>query len=114
MPRGPKGERRPADAIGKANFKLRHHPEFTGLSTQIHPGFPQARAAGFPQVQVAGFHDPCAGPAQTYQSRFPQPIHRLFNWFSRHCEERSDEAIHSFLALRHGLLRFARNDDVAT
>ena len=28
---------------------------------------------------------------------------------SRHCEERSDEAIHSFLSLR-GLLRFARND----
>jgi hypothetical protein len=28
----------------------------------------------------------------------------------RHCEERSDEAIHSFLALRDGLLRFARND----
>ena len=29
--------------------------------------------------------------------------------FSRHCEERSDEAIHSFLR-RDGLLRFARND----
>src|SRR6267378_888284 len=28
--------------------------------------------------------------------------------FHRHCEERSDEAIHSFL--RHGLLRCARND----
>jgi hypothetical protein len=28
---------------------------------------------------------------------------------TRHCEERSDEAIHSFLSL-HGLLRFARND----
>src|ERR1700692_3576560 len=28
----------------------------------------------------------------------------------RHCEERSDEAIHSFLTLRDGLLRFARND----
>jgi hypothetical protein len=27
----------------------------------------------------------------------------------RHCEERSDEAIHSFLSL-YGLLRFARND----
>jgi hypothetical protein len=27
----------------------------------------------------------------------------------RHCEERSDEAIQSFLRL-HGLLRFARND----
>src|SRR5258708_96727 len=30
----------------------------------------------------------------------------------RHCEERSDEAIHSSLALKDGLLRFARNDDV--
>src|SRR5450631_1088405 len=30
---------------------------------------------------------------------------------TRHCEERSDEAIHSsFFALRDGLLRFARND----
>jgi hypothetical protein len=29
----------------------------------------------------------------------------------RHCEERSDEAIHSFFARRNGLLRFARNDD---
>jgi len=28
----------------------------------------------------------------------------------RHCEERSDEAIHSFLPWRDGLLRFARND----
>src|SRR5258705_13694213 len=28
----------------------------------------------------------------------------------RHCEERSDEAIHSFLARRDGLLRSARND----
>jgi hypothetical protein len=31
---------------------------------------------------------------------------------SRHCEERSDEAIHSFFVLRYGLLRFARNDVV--
>ena len=30
---------------------------------------------------------------------------------SRHCEERSDEAIHSVLVWQHGLLRFARNDD---
>jgi hypothetical protein len=29
---------------------------------------------------------------------------------SRHCEERSDEAIHSFFAGLDGLLRFARND----
>jgi hypothetical protein len=29
---------------------------------------------------------------------------------SRHCEERSDEAIHSFFARRDGLLRCARND----
>src|SRR5882757_4515774 len=28
----------------------------------------------------------------------------------RHCEERSDEAIHSFFTRRDGLLRFARND----
>src|SRR6266581_7705118 len=28
----------------------------------------------------------------------------------RHCEERSDEAIHSFFARHDGLLRFARND----
>src|SRR5260370_41902805 len=28
----------------------------------------------------------------------------------RHCEEQSDEAIHSFFALRDGLLRYARND----
>ena len=28
----------------------------------------------------------------------------------RHCEERSDEAIHSFVARQDGLLRFARND----
>ncbi len=30
--------------------------------------------------------------------------------FDRHCEEQSDEAIHSFLSWRDGLLRFARND----
>jgi hypothetical protein len=29
---------------------------------------------------------------------------------TRHCEERSDEAIHSSFARRDGLLRFARND----
>jgi hypothetical protein len=29
---------------------------------------------------------------------------------SRHCEEQSDEAIHSSLTRRDGLLRFARND----
>jgi hypothetical protein len=29
---------------------------------------------------------------------------------NRHCEEQSDEAIHSFLS-SHGLLRFARNDE---
>src|SRR5438445_6082743 len=28
----------------------------------------------------------------------------------RHCEEQSDEAIHSFFVRSHGLLRFARND----
>ena len=32
----------------------------------------------------------------------------------RHCEEQRDEAIHSFLARRHGLLRLARNDGVGT
>jgi hypothetical protein len=32
----------------------------------------------------------------------------------RHCEERSDEAIHSFFARRHGLLRYARNDGLKT
>ena len=32
----------------------------------------------------------------------------------RHCEERSDEAIHSFFALQDGLLRFARNDGAGT
>ena len=31
----------------------------------------------------------------------------------RHCEERSDEAIHSFFARHDGLLRFARNDVIA-
>jgi len=31
----------------------------------------------------------------------------------RHCEERSDEAIHSFFTRRNGLLRFARNDDLS-
>src|ERR1700727_1053549 len=29
----------------------------------------------------------------------------------RHCEERSDEAIHPFVARQNGLLRSARNDD---
>jgi hypothetical protein len=31
----------------------------------------------------------------------------------RHCEARSGEAIHSFIVLPHGLLRFARNDGQA-
>jgi hypothetical protein len=31
-------------------------------------------------------------------------------FYQRHCEEQSDEAIHSFFARRDGLLRFARND----
>jgi hypothetical protein len=31
--------------------------------------------------------------------------------FLRHCEERSDEAIHSLLVRQDGLLRSARNDD---
>src|SRR5258706_2569516 len=35
---------------------------------------------------------------------------RSRTYVSRHCEERSDEAIHSFFAWLHGLLRFARND----
>jgi hypothetical protein len=30
----------------------------------------------------------------------------------RHCEEQSDEAIHSFFVRQDGLLRFARNDDL--
>jgi hypothetical protein len=36
-----------------------------------------------------------------------------FIWYQlypRHCEEQSDEAIHSFLVPQDGLLRFARND----
>jgi hypothetical protein len=32
----------------------------------------------------------------------------------RHCEERSDEAIHCHLVLGYGLLRFARNDSLKT
>src|SRR6266436_536114 len=35
---------------------------------------------------------------------------RSRTYVSRHCEERSDEAIHSFFAWRDGLLRFARNE----
>jgi hypothetical protein len=35
---------------------------------------------------------------------------RFSNSPDRHCEERSDEAIHSFFVPPHGLLRFARND----
>src|SRR3979490_29584 len=38
-------------------------------------------------------------------SSFPPCI-----WLNRHCEERSDEAIHPSLSI-HGLLRFARNDE---
>jgi hypothetical protein len=34
----------------------------------------------------------------------------FFYFIRRHCEERSDEAIHSFFVRRDGLLRFARND----
>jgi hypothetical protein len=34
---------------------------------------------------------------------------RVEIWDTRHCEERSDEAIHPFTA--NGLLRYARNDD---
>src|SRR5258707_6567688 len=34
----------------------------------------------------------------------------IFKQPSRHCEDRSDEAIHSSFARRNGLLRFARND----
>jgi hypothetical protein len=30
--------------------------------------------------------------------------------YQRHCEEQSDETIHSFFVRRDGLLRFARND----
>jgi hypothetical protein len=33
--------------------------------------------------------------------------------FLRHCEERSDEAIHPFCRWMDGLLRFARNDEEA-
>jgi hypothetical protein len=32
--------------------------------------------------------------------------------FYRHCEERSDEAIHRAARKKAGLLRFARNDDL--
>jgi hypothetical protein len=48
-------------------------------------------------------------PIGTWRHRRPA-ISRRSKWSFRHCEERSDEAIHSFL-LRDGLLRFARNDD---
>jgi hypothetical protein len=33
---------------------------------------------------------------------------------TRHCEKRSDEAIHSSFTPRDGLPRFARNDDLST
>src|SRR6266480_1715234 len=36
-------------------------------------------------------------------------LHRLSDSL-RHCEERSDEAIHGATKRKHGLLRFARND----
>jgi hypothetical protein len=36
-----------------------------------------------------------------------------FSSFARHCEEQSDEAIHSFFVRRDGLLRFARNGETA-
>jgi hypothetical protein len=38
-----------------------------------------------------------------------EPFEVLFAC-TRHCEERSDEAIHSFLLRPGGLLRFVRND----
>jgi hypothetical protein len=40
-------------------------------------------------------------------------IESYLNLEFRHCEERSDEAIHSFFARRDGLLRCARNDGLA-
>jgi len=37
---------------------------------------------------------------------------RLFAAMRRHCEQRNDEAIHSYVIARQdGLLRFARNDE---
>src|SRR6266702_4677993 len=41
-----------------------------------------------------------------FAALYPSDLH------SRHCEERSDEAIHLSVMPRYGLLRFARNDDV--
>jgi hypothetical protein len=45
---------------------------------------------------------------------FPRPTNPIsmvvFPLALRHCDERSDEAIHSFFVRRGGLLRFARND----
>src|SRR5258706_6113577 len=38
----------------------------------------------------------------------------ILNLECRHCEEQSDEAIHSFFARPHGLLRSARNDGLKT
>ena len=39
-------------------------------------------------------------------------MRRGYAVYRRHCEERSDEAIHSFFTPLDGLLRFARNDEM--
>src|SRR5258707_11872996 len=79
--------------------RVPHYTLHTRLRVQRAPGIPHA---------LKGARDKCTTRA-LHATRSRSRI-----WTSRHCEERSDEAIQLSIARRHGLLRFARNDGSAT
>src|SRR5207245_11044093 len=68
------------------------------------PPSKQAARSALPNSAVASAACLEGGPGPVTPSTHPN---------FRHCEERSDEAIHAF-SRQDGLLRFARNDDVTT
>jgi hypothetical protein len=71
--------------------------------SKVHTRLRVQRASGIP-------HALCFSWAEDSRTTRAHRAARRERAFRRHCEERSDEAIHSFFTRRDGLLRCARND----
>src|SRR6476659_2459971 len=72
---------------------------------------PEKRVPVFPRDKREAFARRSCSNKEIGRDDDSKKSHLALGCFRRHCEERSDEAIHSFFPRQFGLLRFARNDD---
>src|ERR1700742_2310517 len=95
---------RPVSALMREDLPTLERP---AKATSMAPIGGKVSVEGAAQVN-------CQSPAKSlrpFSISFASMSAVMRSYLHRHCEERSDEAIHSSFAWKDGLLRFARNDE---